>query len=345
MRSVETITDQGGRTMKNAVRAAWALALLVGLLAPALAFAQTAASVSALHDGVVVDAGRGLAYVMNSKGGIDALDLATGNVRWTSTAAVKPLALVDGVLLAQAATAQAGELPVVALDAKGSAKSQLRIPLPAGVLAQAIDGPTRRFQANVFVAEDGAVVVAWAATDEKPLQGMVPPEMDGTQAPAADAVPASAVAEPKTGAARLDLANGRVAEVVSDKAKVLQLTPRRAGAAAAKGLDLRRQLPSVDGRHVLSTEPVAAAGGVKRYRWTITDAAGAKVGSVESPVSRASFVVAGDRVLYVAPRAARVEGGRLIEEPLRLQTVDLKSGSNVWASAVIDTTFRGPFPP
>ena len=344
MRTEQTMTDQGGRTMKNAVRAAWALALMVGLLAPALAFAETSASAPALHDGVVVDAGRGLAYVMNAKGGIDALDLATGNVRWTSTAAVKPLALVDGVLLAEAATDQAGELPVVALDAKGAAKSQLRIPLPAGVLAQAIDSPTRRFRAEAFVADDGLVTVSWAATDEKPLQGMVPPELDGTQAPTVGAAPASAVAEPKSGAARLDLANGRVAEVVSDKAKALQLAPR-AATAAGKGLDLRRQLPSVDGRHVLSTEPVAATGGIKRFRWTVADAAGAKVGTVESPVSRASFVVAGDRVLYVAPRAARVEGGRLIEEPLRLQMVDLKSGSAVWSSAVIDTTFRGPFPP
>ncbi len=335
MRATQTTTDLGGRTMKTVVRAAWALALM-GLLIPALSFAQ-----AALHDGVVADAGRGVAYVISPKGGIDALDLTTGNVRWTSKAAVKPLALIDGVLLAQAATVEAGELPVVAFDGQGAVKQQLRIQLPSGVLAQAADGPTRRFRAEAFAAADGAVVVTWAASDSRPLQGILPPEQDAIQASAAGDAP-----QPLSGAARLDLAAGRVAEVPSAKAQSLQVAAR--AAAAGKGLDLRRQLASLDGRHVLSTERMPAgseSGAQRRYRWTITDAAGAPVGSVEAPVGRAPFVVAGSKLIYVAPRSARADGNRIVEEPLRLQAVDLGSGSAVWSAAVVDTTFRGPFPP
>lgn len=341
MSSTQNTHDLGGRIMKNAVRAAWALALLVGLLTPALTFAETS---RALHDGVVVDAARGVAYVISPKGGIDALDLATGNVRWTSKAAVKPLAVVDGALLAQAATANSGELPVVAFDAQGGVKQQLRIQLPSGVLALASDGPTRRFRAEAFAAEDGAVVVTWAASESRPVQGILPPEQDAV----GEALESGALSaqEPLSGAARVDLSNGRVADVPSGKAQSLQVAAR--AATAGKGLDLRRQLASLDGRHVLSTERVAQtseSGAQRRYRWTITDAAGAPVGTVETPVGRASFVVAGSQLLYVAPQVARTEGNRLVEEPLRLQALDLRTGAALWSAAIVDTTFRGPFPP
>lgn len=337
MSSTQITHDLGGRTMKNFVRAAWALALLVGLLTPAFSFAETS---GALHDGVVVDAAQGMAYVISPKGGIDALDLTTGNVRWTSKAAVKPLAVVDGALLAQAATADPGALPVVAFDAKGAVKQQARIALPKGVLAQSADGPKRWFRAEAFEAEDGAVVVTWAASESRPVQGLLEQEAVGATTLDSGALGAR---EPLSGAARVDLSNGRVAEVASAKAQSLQVAAR--AATAGKGLDLRRQLASLDGRHVLTSERIAESGSQRRYRWTITDAAGATVGTVEAPVGRARFVVAGSQVLYVAPHTARVEGGKIVEEPLRLQALDMRTGAAVWSAAVVDTTFRGPFPP
>lgn len=338
MSATQTTTDLGGRLMKNAVRAAWALALLVGLLTPALAFAQSA---GALHDGVVVDAASATAYVISPKGGIDALDLATGNVRWTSKAAVKPLAVVDGALLAQAAASDSGELPVVAFDAKGVVKQQLRIELPAGVRAQVADGPSRLFRAEAFASEDGAVVVTWAASESRPVQGLLEQDAAGETLTSG----ALSAQEPLAGAARVDLSTGRVADVPSAKAQSLQVAAR--AATAGKGLDLRRQLASLDGRHVLTTERLAASesGAQRRYRWTITDASGTTVGTVEAPVGRASFVVAGSQLLYVAPQVVRAEGNRLVEEPLRLQALDLRTGAALWSAAVVDTAFRGPFPP
>jgi hypothetical protein len=338
MSSTQNTHDLGGRTMKNVVRAAWALALMVGLLTPALSFAETSRP---LHDGVVVDAARGVAYVISPKGGIDALDLATGNVRWTSKAAVKPLAVVDGNLVAQAVTVDSGELPVVAFDAKGAVKQQLRIELPAGVRAQVADGPSRRFRTEAFASEDGALVVTWAASESRPVQGLLDQDAAGT--PDTGALSAQ---EPLSGAARVDLSSGRVAEVPSAKAQSLQVAAR--AATAGKGLDLRRQLASLDGRHVLTSERIVQSGesgAQRRYRWTLTDASGATVGTVEAPVGRANFVVAGTQLLYVAPQVARAEGNRLVEEPLRLQALDLRTGAALWSAAVVDTAFRGPFAP
>jgi hypothetical protein len=59
----------------------------------------------------------------------------------------------------------------------------------------------------------------------------------------------------------------------------------------------------------------------------------------------APFVVSGSRIVYVAQPAMRVEGKKMIEEPLRLRALDLKTGAEMWTALVTDTAYRGPFPP
>jgi hypothetical protein len=335
------------------VRAAWALApallLAAGLLAPASAFAAPS---PALQDGVLIDAGRGVAYVMSPKGGIDALDLTTGNVRWSTVAAVKPLLLLDGALLAQAAPGKGGQLAVVALDpARGTAQQTVAVPLPSGVRAQIFDGPSTRFRAVARMAEGGAVTVAWSASDGPPvIQGILPPENDGRQAPGSGAtaattttaaVKAAASGSPvQRGAVRLDLAAGRVQELSSEAAA----EAGSASAPAGKAADLHRALSSLDGGFVLTSERLTEGPG-RRFRWTVADAGGTVVGTFEAPVARAPFVVAGSHLLYVSQPGARRVGDKMVSEPLRLQAVDLRSGAVVWSTALVDTTFRGPFAP
>ena len=38
-------------------------------------------------------------------------------------------------------------------------------------------------------------------------------------------------------------------------------------------------------------------------------------------------------------------GSQFVDKPLRLRAVDLQTGAEAWEAAVVDTTFRGPFPP
>lgn len=313
------------------VRAGWALALLA-LLTPGASMAA-GDSIRALHEGVVIDSASGAAYVMSPQGGIDALELATGNVMWKSRDAAKPLLLKDGKLLAQARPGKDGQLVVMALDAKGGkTQGRVDIEIPSFIRANVLDGPSRKFRAQAFESADGAVVVTWTAEEGRALQGLVEPETDGT--PVQNAAAAAKVPS-LSGAVKVDVAAGR-AVPVSD------VEPR--SLTAGNVVD-SRQMASIDGRHILRSERNPEGGLWNRYRWTITDAAGVKLGSVEAPVSMAAFVVSGNQLFYVAQPSVRKEENKLIEQPLRLRALDLRTGTELWTSAVVDSTYRGPFPP
>ncbi len=161
---------QGGRNMlKTTLHSGWALALVAGLLAPGVAaMAQTTQNVQprkpravpALHDGVVVDATAGVAYVMSREGVIDALDLTSGNVLWKNRYAAKPLALADGTLVAQARPDRNGALALVMLDAqKGNAKGRTDVQIPERLRASIADGPTQSFQVKAFATTGDSVAV------------------------------------------------------------------------------------------------------------------------------------------------------------------------------------------
>jgi hypothetical protein len=342
----------GERTMpKKIILSIGALALTAALLVPGISMAQASGShrsVPALHDGVVVDAVAGAAYVMSPGGGIEARELATGNVLWKSAEAAKPLMVMDGTLVAQAPPAPEGDLVVVTLDsARGTAKERKNIKLPPGQQANVIDGPSRSFRAQAFPTDDGGVIVSWTAEDGRSLQGIAPPEIDAPQVDAKAAAAAAKTAERRRrGAVRLDLRSGDVTPMAfaDAQAKAPALSARIGGGAGKAAGAVIGQLTSLDGRHVLTSER-NPEDSWNRYRWTLTDASGATVGTVAAPVSMAPFVVSGSRILYVAEPSLRKEGSQFVDKPLRLRAVDLQTGAEAWEAAVVDTTFRGPFPP
>lgn len=319
-----------------------ALALVAGLLAPASAMAQT----PALHDGVMVDTAAGAAYVMSPKGGIEALELATGNVLWKSRDAGKPLLVQNGTLVAQAAPDGPGKLVLVALDTRqGTARERVDVPIPANLRANLVDGPSQSFRTQAFAAE-GNAVVTWTAEDGRTLQGTLPPTEEPTSndsaAPGNVTGAAKAMPQPLRGAARLDLGTGRAVAMKYEETLQAQAVSVRTPFNRAADL---RQLSSLDGQHILSSERTKNGSLAARYRWTVTDKAGATVGTVDAPVSMAPFVVSGTRLFYVAQPIARKEGNRMIQEPLRLRSLDLQTGAELWNQPVIDSTYRGVSPP
>jgi hypothetical protein len=351
------MTALGGRTMKKISLAGWAFTLLAALLAPGAAMAQASGngSVPALHDGVVVDPAGGTAYVMSPAGGIEARELGSGNLLWRSDEAAKPLLVINGTLVAQAPPAPEGDLVVVTLDAKqGTAKERKNIKLPPGQRAQVTDGLSRSFRAQAFPAADGGVIVSWTSDEGRSLQGLLPPEVE---TPQADAKAAAARAEAanaalqqrRRGAVRLDLASGRVASMPYAEAQAKAVKPKGLSARIGGGIGKAAgsslgQLTSLDGRHTLTSERLP--GEVwNRYRWTLTDAAGATLGTVDAGVSMAPFVVSGTRILYVAEPSIRKEGNQFVQKPLRLKALDLQTGAEQWEAPVVDSTYRGPFPP
>ena len=331
----------GGRMMpKKIVRTGWALALLAALV-------PGTAAAAVLHDGVVVDFAKGAAYVASAEGGIDALQLSTGNVIWKTRDAAKPLLVRDGALLAQGLPGANGELALVTLDTRqGAATSRAEVALPEGIRANLTDGPSQTFRAEAFVAADKSVVVTWVA-EEPTFRGTVPaPEDDLT--PTKSAAVSAGRGRSFRGAVQVDMARGRAVPMAFEKAQSLQ---GPALAVRAEGIRVRglgtttRELTSLDGQHVLKSERNPEGGLWTPYRWTVTDKAGRVIGTANAPVSLTPFLVSGTRILYMEMPSVRAEGNKVVDQPLRLVSMDLLSGTEVWNSEVVDSNYRGPFPP
>ncbi len=331
-------------------RFAWPLAA-VGFAVLIAAVPTPARAAHLLGDGAVVDPARGVAYVAQPQRGIEALDLATGKAVWRSAAAAKPLALVGGALLAQDEPGTGGALRVATLDvATGKEKMRAELALPVGLTANVTDNlqGTFRVRAAVLEGGDGSVVLAWMATGAPPLRGFLPPDL--SRSPAGAPVPTSAPAARaggfRRGAARLDLATGRLtavadAEAVSLAAAIDRSLAPGGAVAGAPGIP---GLPSIDGRHALTSERVA--GSLHTYRWSISDrATGTVLAVLDAPVSLAPFVVSGQNVIYLAQPSLRRENGVTIRQELRLRALDLATGAESWQAVVRDSAYRGPIPP
>lgn len=328
----------GGRMMpKKIVLFGWALALLA-------AFAPGTAAAAVLHDGVVVDFDKGTAYVASPEGGIDAVQLSTGNVIWKTREAAKPLLIKNGALLAQGRPGANGELSLVTLDTRqGAATARAEVALE-GVRANLRNGPSQTFRAEAFLAADKSVVVTWVA-DEQPLKGALPAPEEGL---APEKRAALSAGSPRRGAVQVDMAKGNAVPMAFEKAQSLQgpALALRAEAIRVRGLGTTtREMPSLDGQHVLKSERNPEGGLWTPYRWTVTDKAGRVIGTANAPVSLTPFLVSGSRILYMAQPSVRKEGDKIVEQPLRLIAMDLSSGTEVWNSMVADSNYRGPFPP
>ena len=330
--------------MSSRTIATFVLALAAAGFVPALASAQTA-DAPALHPGVVVDAVGGTGYLMKSpQGGIQAVDLLAGNVRWESAAAAKPLLLAGDTLVAQAPAVPSGDLIVVTLDARrGTQTDQITVPLPAGARALVVDGPSQSFRVEAFRAADGSVVVNWTAEDGGSLQGVAPPELDAGQGDPGKALVAESTIETLHGAARLDLSAHRA--VPLSEAESASLRPRQPQVKAALKAGGPPAFASADGRHVLHSERLSHGNAQARYHWSITDANGAAVGGFDAPISMAPFVVSGSQLFYVEMPSGRKQGASFISEPLRLRALDARTGAELWHASVVDSEYRGPFPP
>lgn len=310
--------------------------------------APDSAATVALRDGVIVDAARGVAYLMNREGRVDALRTADGAVLWSSPDAAKPLLVVGGVLVAQGEPTAAGELLLVTLDlASGRLLARAAVELPDGVWAQLADGPRLSFRAAA-AERAGEVVVSWEATVRESgpeLQGYVPAPEEGLAPGARPAQLQERSREERLhGSAVLDPGSGTV-----------RAAPKSAAAAPAAGAVLRtydglaevpgRKFLSADGHHVLVSRRTGSTDPFERYRWSIYTRGGALVGELTSHRSAAPFVVAGSRLLFEALVSGMRVGKEMVIRPLRLQAVELASGAEAWAQPILQVEFTGPFPP
>lgn len=324
----------------NGVLSISPLLALLALGTAVMALAAPGGQAASLRDGVLVAPARGLAYVMRPGGGIDAIDLSSGAVRWHSDAATKPLAISGKQLVAQAES-KGGTLDIVALDAQlGARGASSRVPLPAGVRASVVDNARGSFR--VYADSAGSqITLQWEATaysNPAAAQGFMPAANVG-QPPARNG---SVVLTAGDDALALQ------APSADSKAEVSRATLQELTTPLAKAVP-GRQFLSADGRHVLVSQ--MKTGGrqpldLYSRRWTIYDReTGAELGSVPALTAASPFLVRGTTLIHVAPAFAAQRDGEIMNRPATLRAVDLRTGNELWKVAVRDTSFRGPFPP
>jgi hypothetical protein len=249
----------------------WALALV---LAPAGEGGVRAAPAGRVEDlpapalpaGVADAAGR-TGYVPNAGGGIDALDLETGQVLWTSPQATKPLAVAGRRLVAQAPeTGKANSVRIVVLDVTQKGKRVLQsdpVVFPDWVVVGTAHG---RSFASAGRLHQGDLLLRWRAGAFYAGGAAPPPEVLRRARKSA------------AGVARVSLDTGRVEMLAPDK------VPAPAAVKLPEGLEKVAARPHWNGFeqekrvHVAGSHAVAPdvefAGGKQKLvlrRWQLSD--------------------------------------------------------------------------
>lgn len=336
------------RYLSGFLRAALVVSAIVALATPALA--TPGGDFVQLRDGVVIDAERGLAYVMKPSGGLAAINLDNGRAEWGTDAAARPLAMSKGMLLAQAEGAPGSGLRIVSLDpsAKGAVVERAEVALPSGVRGTINDGWRTKIRVAA-TAQNGAAVITWKST-EALSKAAIPGPNEG-RAPGIGAPPAATA--PKLmraheGAARLDMAAGRSIAIPTKGLNTVPTGLRQLPTKTRNDV-AGREFLSADGRHVLVSSRLDKSTPAATFRWTLFDkATGERLGSLDHFAAAAPFVVVGKQVVFEVQGGLAPTGfddAPFAQKSLALHAVDLLSGTPVWKVALRDVSFQGPFPP
>ncbi len=297
----------------------------LGIVAAATVFVGGAVHVSALSigDGLVFDGPSSTVYIMSPKG-VEARNLADGELRWHSVDAQRPLAVADGRLLAQGASRASGSLPLMLLDGNtGGAEHTFSAALPDAVRATVDERLGERF---AVAMEDGALVWRYSS---RSVQGIPPQENDPRRASF-------------NGMIGVDMAAG-AARAMDQAAPAQRLVDVQLRTPLVN--EAGRQFYSADRQHVLVSSRLEAGDVQRRYRWTLYNLERKRLGAFDASVSYSPFVVSGGRVLLVTPPISQRKAEGEQQVPLSVLAVSLASGEEVWRAPLRDTRYRGPIPP
>ena len=343
-------------------------AILIGLLAAgAVQAAEVASGVVAEDQGAAV-------FVTSKARRLEAREIPTGALRWSSAEAVRPLAAAAGRVLAQAG-APAGGLALVILDVlSGRRVGAQTLALPEGVSAPIDEVLGTKF--DLRMEQAGPQVRLDWTFEQRPVRGALLEDDDEEVRREAGAILVDLVAVRFTAAAPSPPAQGPAplpaAVAAEADAGAFQQRPLRVGArlvavqkTAGGGLILRRwtetgvslpdtplpsgvtlQAGSADGRHVLLSSPVPGASTDRAHAWTVVSLdSGLPVASFAAPTATAPFAVAAGRVLAVRPARGYRGAAGWIEEPRRLEAVDALTGALAWKQPIRDMAYSGPYAP
>ena len=294
-----------------------------------------------LTNGVVVDTAQGSVYIMSPKDGIDAVDIATGETRWNSKEAAKPLLVSGNRLVAQARekSPKSNKLELVVLDiaAKGKRLSSSELELPNGVRAIVDEQLGIKFDVLASQKND-EIFISWKFTFN-------PIMLRGARLD--DDVEKKLAIQTENGTFKLDAATGKTTKVnqsnikFPESAKTIELK-NKTRLANISG----RQFLSIDEKTILNSERIANDSKWLKYRWQLYDRnTGKLLGKFEHFSAYAPFSVFNSIIVYETQPFLLRSGKEVINEERKVHALNLQNGQELWSWLVRDTKYRGPFPP
>jgi hypothetical protein len=333
---------------------------------------------------VVIDVDGATAYTMAPGGSVEAIDLATGGVAWTSQVAAKPLGLHAGLLVAQAEIPRKDILRLVLLDtsAGGQLKTRTDLVMPDKVRASIGESAGKRFEVRAISSGDD-LYVAWEyrsqsvsglrlgpgiTLDRKKVDGTVrldpetgvtvPVALDELQTAPTQELPS--ILQQLYEAGELSMQPARAGDVLyafDPTAGDLsgRRTIRRWQTGSGEPLppirtstaDVSFKLASSNSPHFLASGAVGqGARRWERFAWEVYDLeTGASLGETRSHVAAAPFVIWNGMLIHELQPHAQRDGDSWIEEPRQLKAIALSDGAERWRRPLRDLRFRGFLPP
>jgi hypothetical protein len=331
----------------------WAV---LAALAPAAAAAPPAVP---LPCGVADVAGR-TGFLANPDGGVDAVDLATGDLLWDTKDARRPLLAADDRLFAWA-PAKANSLRVVVLDLTHKGKRLLEsdpVVLPDGVNLE--EATCRSFVTRARLEKD-RLTLEWETRADGSKsrtaggQATIDVETGKVETAATDKpfTPAAAALPKELEKAVVrwqgTAADGRAAALALDEAdgrQTLSLwTWDPAGGTVGPPKELlagRRllTLATIDGRHLLLRDAAAVADGEgpderKKSGWSVFAVdGGERVAEAPYEAGTHAAAVVGPHAFFLTAGPIKAPIDKPFVQPRVLKAVDLATGKPLWARPV-----------
>jgi hypothetical protein len=330
-----------------------------------------------MRSGVVVDPVAGRLYMMNPQGGIDAVEIASGKLLWTTKAAAKPLAAFDDRLIAQAETGAPGSVPIVFIDTAHEGRPDSTLALPARHGPGIGEGLGSSSKIDARLISDGLLV--WWSTTQSSISG-VPgfsrTAEDGEGALVSLRTRHVTALTPEQAASKLRAERSSIdpsqlkgtgglfslPQLAEGYFVALKLGPATEGQLAAlKRWDAHTGAPladielgfgyasfaiSADESSFLFVKGAGSSTGIQEYSWEIyTIANGARMAQLELPVSASPFCVQRSVLVLQSDPYNRRVNGQWVQEPLAIRALDIKTGNEIWKRLLRDTSYHGPYPP
>jgi hypothetical protein len=342
---------------------------------------RTVKNIFEFRPGVIVNSNQSTVYLMNLQRGIDAVDLSSGKLLWSTTNAARPLLLDGRRLVAQAESAAPGNrFRIVVLDAQDAGKLLLEttVQLPKDVKVAIDDALGTTFHTSARLHED-KVVISWQYSER---------EISGAQ------LGPNANVRVTAGAVRIDLKTGHTDTLRPDQvtpipetqlpdnvARLIKLgtlpeplwqvgnvlgaiertrvkgeqrtilrrwdsdTGRPMPEVVLFDAELTFRYTSADGRHLLASKRLDSD--KTHWGWRIYSLETGKQAAEVRNTSPAAwfFITASSLILEVPPTGGISNSGLVIDQPFRLRAIKLETSNELWEWPFRDTAYRGPHPP